>query len=103
MPLTKEFKTTILERAKVDAVFRHGLLREAINEMLRGEVAVGRLLLRDYVNATLGFEALAQKTSKSPKSLMRMLSTQGNPTAQNLFEILHILQQEEGVDLELVS
>jgi len=37
---------------------------------------------------------------KSPKSLMRMLSSSGNPTAKNLFGIVGYLQQEAGVSLQ---
>ncbi len=35
------------------------------------------------------------------KSLMRMFSVSGNPTANNLFEVIHILQEKEGVHYEL--
>ena len=43
-----------------------------------------RSLLRDYINATVGFEDLADATHKSPKSLMRMLSAEGNPQAPTI-------------------
>ena len=48
----------------------------------------GKSLLCDYVNATIGFGELGGLTDKSPKSLMRMLSPNGNPQARNLFEII---------------
>ena len=35
---------------------------------------MARPLLRDYIYATIGFEALAQKTGTPAKSLMRMVS-----------------------------
>jgi hypothetical protein len=54
-----------------------------------------------YVNATIGFEGLANLTDKSPKSLMRMVSPSGNTTAKNLFSIISLLQREEGLELQI--
>ena len=101
MPLTRDFKETILERAKRDLAFRHGLLTEALDCFLEGEIEDGKLILRDYVNATIGFEELGKMTDKTPKSLMRMLSASGNPRADNLFAIIHSLQSHEGVRLSV--
>ena len=61
----------------------------------------GKAVLRDYINATLGFEALGGLTDKSPKSLMRMFSPNGNPQARNLFEIIRCLQEREGLHLKV--
>ena len=60
-------------------------------------------MLRDFINATVGFEALGAAIRKSPKSLMRMLGPRGNPQARNLFEIIDYLQKQEGVHLEVRS
>jgi len=103
MPLTREFKDTILARAKRDPEFRRGLLTEALDCFLEGETEEGKLILRDYVNATIGFEELARLTDKTPKSLMRMLSSDGNPRADNLFAIIHQLQAKEGVRLSILA
>jgi DNA-binding phage protein len=103
MPITKDFKKTIQARAIKDQAFREGLLRESIECMLSDDVQTGKALLRDYINATTGFERLAQMTHKDSKSIMRMLSSSGNPTANNLFDILHVLQKKEGVHYELQS
>ena len=81
--------------------FRRELLIEAVNELLAGDLNAGKAILRDYINATIGFEKLAVETKKSPKSLMRMFSPSGNPTAKNLFGIIHTLQKKEGVQLEV--
>ena len=48
----------------------------------------GKAVLRDYINATIGFEALGGLTDFSPKSLMRMFGPRGNPQARNLFAII---------------
>jgi hypothetical protein len=39
---------------------------------LTGYVDTGKAALRDYINATIGFDGLGKATDRSPKSLMRM-------------------------------
>lgn len=97
MALTRDFKETIQARAQRDPAFRVGLLEEALEAFFNGELDTGKILLRDYVNATVGFEALGAQLDKSPKSLMRMLSEQGNPRADNLFALVAHLKDREGV------
>lgn len=101
MALTRDFRETVQARAKVDPLFREGLLREGVQLLLGGEIDAGKSLLRDYINATIGFEELGAHTNKSPKSLMRMLGPNGNPLASNLFEMIGHIQQHEGVQLEV--
>ncbi len=97
MALTRDFKDTIKARAERDPAFRRGLFQEAIEAFLNNDTETGKLLLRDYVNATVGFEKLGAELDKSPKSLMRMLSSQGNPRADNLFAVVGHLRKQEGV------
>jgi DNA-binding phage protein len=97
MALTRDFKDTIQARAQRDPAFRRGLFQEAIEAFLSNDTETGKLLLRDYVNATVGFEKLGAELHKSPKSLMRMLSSQGNPRADNLFAVVGHLRKQEGV------
>lgn len=101
MPLTRDFKETIQARAGRDPRFRAALLKEALDCLLSGDVDTGKIVLRDYINATVGFEELAAATNKSAKSLMRMLGPGGNPQARNLFDIVAYLQEREGVRLEV--
>ena len=103
MPLTRDFKETIQARARRDAAFRESLLKEAVDSLLSGDVETGKTVLRDYINATVGFDKLATITRKSPKSLMRMLGPNGNPQARNLFEIVAYLQKKEGLHLKVRS
>jgi hypothetical protein len=51
-------------------------------------VDTGKAVLGDYINATIGLEALGTATARSPKNLMRMFGPKGNPQARNLFEII---------------
>ena len=69
--------------------------------MLAGDTDTGKALLRYNINATVGFEGLGRLVHKSPKSLMRMCSPDGNPTANNLFAIIHALQQKEGLRFQV--
>ncbi len=101
MTLTRDFKETIRARATRDAAFRRALLREGIENFLAGDVETGKTVLRDYINATVGFSRLAKATHRSPKSLMRMLGPRGNPNARNLFEIVAFLQQQAGIRFKL--
>ncbi len=103
MPLTRDFKETIRARVERDPKFRRELLREGVEAMLVGDVATAKAILRDYVNATLGFTDLAEATHIPSKSLMRMLGPAGNPRADNLFEIVSYLQRREGVRFEIKS
>jgi hypothetical protein len=103
MPLTRDFKETNQERARHDAFFREALLKEAIDALLSGDVETGKTVLRDYINATVGFDKLATVTKKSPKSLMRMLGPKGNPQARNFFGIVAYLQKKEGLCLRVRS
>ena len=50
--------------------------------MLSGDIATAKTILRDYINATIGFNALAEVTHIPSKSLMRMLGPAGNPRAE---------------------
>ena len=58
MALTHDFKETVRARAKNDPDFRQALLREAVECVINGDLAAGKAALRDYVNATVGFQNL---------------------------------------------
>lgn len=103
MALTQRFRETIMVRVKADVAFRRALLKEGVEAMLGGDVASGKIALRDYINATVGFGPLAEATNIPAKSLMRMLGPKGNPRAENLFLVLSHLQALEGIRLEVSS
>jgi hypothetical protein len=71
------------------------MLREGVECLLAGDLETGKSILRDYINATIGFEELGALTGKSSKSLMRMLGPNGNPQAQNLFDVIVNLVRSE--------
>ena len=86
--------------ARSDPEFRKGLLK-AVQCYLDGEPGGVQDSPADYINGSIGFKGLAEMTGHSPKSLMRMLGPSGNPQSSNLCEILHKLQEHEGVRLEV--
>ena len=102
MALTRDFKETIRARVERDPKFRRELLREGVEAMVAGDVATAKTILRDYINATVGFTELSEETHIPPKSLMRMLSPAGNPHIRNFFEIVAYLQQREGAVFEVI-
>lgn len=103
MPLTRDFKETVRARVERDPEFRAALLTEAVERMLEGDLEAGKAVLRDYINATVGFERLAQETGTPAKSLMRMFGPNGNPRADNLFAVIKALQKVSGVRLEVAA
>ena len=85
MPITREFRETVRARVQTDSRFRAAMLTEAINELLSGSLDVGKAMLccigkyecrvrrtrrsgRDYVNATITFDGLAEETGKPSKN-----------------------------------
>lgn len=99
MALTRDFKQTMKARAERDPAFRDALLTEAIELLLAGDLDTGKAVLRDYINATIGFERLAQETGTPAKSLMRMLGPGGNPRASNFLAVIASLQRVGRVKL----
>jgi hypothetical protein len=101
LALTKDFRETIRERAQEEPAFRRALLKEAIEHMLNGDVTTGKALVRNYINATVGFQELACAVHTPAPSLMRMFGPKGNPSAKNLFGVIAHLQKQEGVSFAL--
>lgn len=101
MALTRDFKQTVVERVARDPEFAKALLDEAATLFLSGEPETARLILRDLVNATLGFEELAVMTDKPSKSLHRMLSSNGNPSMDNLAAIFSAVRSRLHVELQV--
>ena len=103
MALTRSFKETIKTRVEKDIEFRQSIIVEAVQHMIDGDTETGQSLLRDYINATIGFERLAKETGKKPESLMRMFGRNGNPQAKNLFAVISVLGQLTGVQISVTG
>ena len=98
---TKDYKKTIQDRINQDSDFAQHLLDEAISLILNDEPETARLVLRDLVNATIGFEKLSEKTQKNSKSLHRMLTAKGNPSMNNLTHIINVVKESLNVNYEI--
>lgn len=103
MALTRDFKLTVAARAQRDPKFRQALFTEAIGAYLAGDTRTGKAILRDLVNATIGFEGLAAEVKKPSKSLHRMLAPRGNPSVENFFGIVKALQKKTRVRLRVTA
>ncbi|CAA7623143.1 DNA-binding protein [Magnetospirillum sp. UT-4] len=95
MPLTRDFKDTVKARAERDPDFRRALVTEASEHLLDGDFATAKAILRDYINATIGFDELGRAVGTPPKSLMRMLGPRGNPQANSLLPVIAFIRRRE--------
>jgi DNA-binding phage protein len=103
MPLTRDVQQTIVARASADPLYAQALLQEAATLFLNGEADTAKIILRDLVNATVGFEQLAIQVAKPSKSVHRMLSQSGNPTMSNLAAIFQSLKDSLHVQLQATT
>lgn len=101
MPLTRSFKDTVKARVERDPEFRRELLREGVQTILSGDLDAGKSLLRDYINATVGFEEVGRATEIPPESLMRMFGPRGNPQSDKLVAVLAYLRRQGGTQLRV--
>lgn len=99
MASARDYKQTVVARVQKDPAFAQALLDEALTLFVNGEPDSAKLILRDLVNATVGFEQLAQVVHKPSKSLHRMLSVSGNPTMENLSKILLAIKESLHVEI----
>ena len=101
MPLTRDFRETVKARAERDPAFRAGLVQEALQAIVEGDLPTARVLLRDAINATVGFKRLGENLHVGEKSLMRMYGPRGNPRADNLLATLVQLRDATGVSVQV--
>ena len=99
MTMSREFRETVAVRVREDPTYVQALLGEAVQLFVDGEPETAKLVLRDLVNVTVGFEALAADVRRPAKSLHRMLSASGNPTMSNLSAIFAALQRSLRLDV----
>ncbi len=97
--IRRTFRKSVRARAVRDPLFRVSLLESGLDALLAGDLPGFRDGIRSYVNATLGFARLADRTGIPEKSLMRMLGPAGNPRAAHLSTIIGAISQHEGVEI----
>ena len=101
MPLTRDFRETVMARVKSDPAFRGELIVEATNAFLIDDVETGKALLRDYLNATKSIAHIAQELQLNEKSLRRMVGPKGNPTLKNFLSLLKVCSSAEHLTLQV--
>lgn len=95
--LNVDLSRAIYQRLHTGSTFRACVLREAVRAMLDDNLDLTKGLLRRVIDATVGYDDLAVRMEGHPKSLMRMLSPAGNPSARHLVGILTRMAQANGV------
>ena len=65
MVLTRSFKDHVKAKIESDPEFRQALFQEAVQTLISGDVDTARAVLRDFINATIGFAALAKATANT--------------------------------------
>jgi DNA-binding phage protein len=101
MALSRSFKETVKARADRDPDYRVALLGEAVEAFAAGDAPIGKALMRDYINATVGFEQLGEAVDINPKNLMRMFGPRGNPRLTNLSTVLRELSRREAIHFKV--
>jgi DNA-binding phage protein len=101
MALTREYRETVIERLQTDREFTAALFSEAISAFVEGDRVTTLSILRDLVHAHISFRKLSEQTGFDEKGLHRMLSSRGNPTTQNLSTLLHTIEKDLGLRLEV--
>ena len=101
MALTREYRETVLERLRTDRDFTAAVFSEAISAFIEGDKATTLSILRDLVHAHISFKVLSEETGFDEKGLHRMLSSKGNPTTQNLSTLIHTIEKDLDLSLEV--
>jgi len=101
MALTREYRETVVERLRKDREFTAAVFAEAISAFVEGDKATTLSILKDLVHAHISFRVLSEQTGFDEKGLHRMLSSRGNPTTQNLSTLLHAIEKDLNLSLEI--
>ena len=103
MALTKEYRTSVVERIQRDPEYTAALYAEAVGCLVEGDKATALSILRDLVHAHITFKSLAEETGVGEKALHRMLGARGNPTTENLCRIMHTVEQDLHLTTEVTT
>ena len=95
------FRELVQERAANDAKFRTAFLTETIDAMLSGEPEVAKIMLRDYINATITFPGLAEGMKRPAETIQRMFAPKGSLRLGEFSKIMKILQSNANIKIQL--
>jgi hypothetical protein len=88
-------------RIRTDNAFGDAIFTEAIEVLLANDMPTAKSVLFDFIDATIGFEDLAVQSEMPSERLRDMFSPSGDPSAGELFRVLAILQQHQGIQFEV--
>ena len=91
----------VKSRIRTDDAFGDAIFSEAIEVLLANDMATAKSVLFDFIDATIGFEELAVQSGLAADALREMFSQSGDPSAGELFRVLAILQQHQGIQFEV--
>ena len=100
---TRPYGEIVQARVSREPAYAAALLEEAVRCFVRGETAVARAHVRDVIKGSIGYAELARRTGTPETSLIRMFGPSGNPTFENVANVLATLQDFGGVDLQINS
>lgn len=103
MTLTRDYKEGLIESLIDDPEFARILLAEAASTLLNGEANTARLMLQVLVDATVGFNSLAETTSISTERLREMLSAHGDPNMDLVATVFDAIRKHLGATLMVNS
>jgi len=99
---TPPYNKVLFEEIRRNPGSRIALLRETVNIIFcEGDVKSGRLLLRDYIDMTIGFTLLGAKLRIPPKCLMLMFGPKGVLKSNQLFAVICGLQRHVGAKFHI--
>lgn len=98
---TTSFQETAHDRAVNDADFRVSLLETAAEAVVSGVLDDAKAALRLYIKSTSGYEPVAALLGLHPKSLVRMLGSEGNPRSSNLVALLALSLNRENIRIDV--
>ena len=76
-------------------------ITEALNMILRGEITAGRLMIRDYINATGSMNDIAAKLKRQKTAIVRMLGPKGNPMLESFIPVVQACAEREHIELSV--
>ena len=101
MVLTRSFRNTVIDRARRDLEFRSSLLVECMQCCIIGDVEIGKVILRNYIHASMGFDKLSRLTGKDLKYLVQMFEPDSNPQVSDFFDIIWHIQRHDGIHIKV--
>ena len=97
---TRNFRETIQARIKRDPTFREELFKEGMECLLAGDVDTGKAVLRDYINATVGFQELGAADRQVAQESDAYVQPQRQPPGQKPIQNYRIPPETRGASPE---